>query len=116
MSARKEAHRFLLRLPPELHGRVAEAAHLYRRSMNSEIIARLEHSLSGIPVDDEVAPLEPAHFRYSETTFRKDLSNEEDELIRLYRRLSRTQRRALVELLGAPAGPRAAGRRTRKSA
>ena len=73
---------------------------MYRRSMNAEILARLEHSLNGIPADAEVSAVEPALFPYLETTFRRDLSDEETTLIRLFRRLSSRQRAALVDLLG----------------
>ena len=77
-----------------------EAAELYRRSINSEIVARLEQSLAGIPDDNTERQVEPPFFPQIETTFRRDLSDDEDRLIRLYRRLSKQQRRALIELLG----------------
>lgn len=92
-------HRFLLRLPPDLHGRVVEAATRYRRSLNAEIVARLEHSLGGIPQDAAEAKLEPALFPLLETTFRAELSEDENALIRLFRRLSARQRDALLNLL-----------------
>ena len=92
-------HKFVLRLPPQLHERVVEAAGRYRRSMNSEIVARLEHSLCGLPGDAIESELEPALFPYMETAFRHDLSDQEDALIRLFRRLSERQREALTELL-----------------
>lgn len=92
-------HRFLLRLPPDLHGRVVEAATRYRRSLNAEIVARLENSLGGIPQDAAEAKLEPALFPLLETTFRAELSEEENALIRLFRRLSARQRDALLNLL-----------------
>lgn len=94
-----QSYKFVLRLPDELRDRVAEAAGLYRRSINSEIVARLEQSLMGIPEDAAERPLEPPFFAQIETTFRRDLSNDEDCLIRLYRRLSSQQRRALINLL-----------------
>ena len=94
-----QSYKFVLRLPDELRERVSEAAGLYRRSINSEIVARLEQSLTGISEDDAERPLEPPFFREIETTFRRDLSDDEDRLIRLYRRLSSRQRRALIELL-----------------
>ena len=72
---------------------------MYRRSMNAEILARLEYSLNGIPADAEISAVEPAFFPYSETTFRGELSDEENTLIHLFRRLSSSQRAALVDLL-----------------
>ena len=73
---------------------------VYRRSMNAEILARLEYSLNGIPADADASAVEPALFPYLETTFRGELSDEENRLIRLFRRLSASQRAALVDLLG----------------
>ena len=96
-------HRFVLRLPPPLHRRVAEAAELYRRSINAEIVARLEYSLNGVPSDAEAA-VEPALFPYVERALRGELSEEENALIRAFRRLSETQRAGLVDLLGGRAG------------
>ena len=92
-------HRFVLRMPRDLHGRVLEAAARYRRSLNAEIVARLEHSLGGIPQEAVESKLEPALFPYVETTFRGDLTEQEDALVRLYRRLSASQRSALLKLL-----------------
>ena len=99
MDAAERPQRFVLRLPPALHRRVTEAAGMYRRSMNAEILARLEYSLNGIPADADISPVEPAFFPYIETTFRGQLSEEENTLIRLFRRLSSSQRTALVDLL-----------------
>ena len=92
-------HKFLVRLPVDLHERTAEAAERYRRSLNSEIVARLEQSLAGLPRDADESTVEPPLFAYIETTFRRDLSEEENALIRAFRRLSRRQRSALIALL-----------------
>lgn len=92
-------HKFLVRLPVDLHQRVSEAAERYRRSVNSEIVARLEQSLVGLPHDADESAVEPPFFPYIETTFRRDLSEQENALIRAFRRLSRRQRGALVALL-----------------
>ena len=95
----KRPHRFVLRLPPPLHQRIAEAAGLYRRSMNAEIVARLEYSLSGVHAEAENA-VTPALFPYIEMTFRGHLSEEENALIDRFRRLSESQRAGLIALLG----------------
>lgn len=92
-------HKVLVRLPVDLHQRVTEAAERYRRSVNSEIVARLEQSLAGLPHDADESAVEPPFFPYIETTFRRDLSEQENALIRAFRRLSRRQRGALVALL-----------------
>ena len=91
--------KFVLRLPEDLHRRIGEAAHRYRRSMNAEIVARLDQSLRGLPGDESESKVEPAFFPHIETTFRGDLSDEEDTMIRLYRRLSARQQEALRTLL-----------------
>ena len=94
-----KAKRFLVRLPEDLHRRVGEAAQRYRRSMNSEIVARLDRSLNGLPGAESESSVEPAFFPHIETTFRRDLSDQEDSVIRLFRRLSARQREALLTLL-----------------
>ena len=90
--------KFVVRLPISLHARIAETAHHYRRSMNSEIVARLERSLGGLP-DAEETEIEPPFFRHIEMTFRRDLTDQETDLVRLFRRLSQRQRDALTDLL-----------------
>lgn len=40
-------------LPDDLHDRLREAAARNRRSLNSEVIQRLEASLGGVPLDVE---------------------------------------------------------------
>jgi len=95
----KPQYKFVLRLPTELRDRIAQAANRYRRSMNSEIVARLEYSLSGIPTDANESQLEPALFPFLESSFRRDLTDEEDTLIRMFRRLSPRQHAALLDLL-----------------
>ncbi|MCY3819405.1 MAG: Arc family DNA-binding protein [Gammaproteobacteria bacterium] len=90
----------MVRLPISLHAQVAETAHRYRRSMNSEIVARLENSLDELPEPDETK-FEPPFFRHIETTLRRDLSRQETNLIRLFRRLSQRQRNAVTDLLSS---------------
>ena len=91
--------KFLLRLPTALHERIAEAACHYRRSMNAEIVARLEHSLAGIPASATESSVEPAFFTQIEAVFRSGLSTDENTLVRRYRRLSPRQKTALMDLL-----------------
>ena len=95
----RPSYKFVLRLPDDLRSRIVEASQRYRRSMNSEIVTRLEHSLNGLPGDASESGVEPALFPHIETTFRGNLSDEENQLIRLFRRLSTSQRAALLELL-----------------
>ena len=90
--------KFLVRLPHDLHERIAEASCRYRRSMNAEIVARLEHSLTGITGAAE-SSIEPAFFSHIEAVLRSGLSADEDVLVQRFRRLSPRQQTALVELL-----------------
>ena len=90
-------HQVLLRLPVELHARVVEAAHRYGRSANSEMVARLDHSLRG--VSEEESAIEPPLLPYIETTFRRDLSPQETQLLLRFRQLSCRQRQGLMDLL-----------------
>lgn len=93
-------YRLVLRLPEALRQRIVDASKRYRRSMNAEIVARLEHSLNGLPGDASEAGVEPAFFPQLERTFRRGLSEDEDALIALFRRLSADQQAALLKLLG----------------
>ena len=94
-----QPYKLVLRLPEELRVRVTEAAHRYRRSLNSEIVARLDQSLGGLPRNANESEVEPPFFAQIETALRHDLSDEEDALIRMFRRLSAEQRSALLNLL-----------------
>ena len=93
------SYRFVLRLPESLRARVVEASSRYRRSMNAEIVARLSHSLEGLPGWSTESGVAPAFFPQLERALRRDLSAEEDALIELFRSLSADQRAALVTLL-----------------
>ena len=46
MDPKEKPHKFVVRLPLRLRDQIADAATYYRRSMNSEIVARLEHTFS----------------------------------------------------------------------
>ena len=97
MAAQPKRHRVLLRLPLDLHAQVVEAARRHGRSANSEIVARLDHSLRG--VSRQESAIEPPLLPYVETTFRRDLSREETQLLLCFRRLSARQRQGLMDLL-----------------
>lgn len=96
---KKPSYRFLVRLPIELSSRLRESARYYHRSINSDIVARVEHSFKGLPPD--VVDAENTGMRLSEVenVLRNELSTEEDQLVRSFRRLSERQRRALLDLL-----------------
>ncbi len=97
MAAKPKRHQVLLRLPVELHARLVEAARRHGRSANSEIVARLDHSLRG--VSHGQAAVEPPLLPYVETTFRRDLTEQETQLLLRFRQLSSPQRQGLMDLL-----------------
>ncbi len=92
-------YKFVVRLPMPMRDRIAEAALHHRRSMNSEIVARLEQSFSGIPSDATEQQIEPPMQGTFDALFRRDLKQDERELLRTFRRLSQEKRRALLRLL-----------------
>lgn len=92
-------HKFVVRLPMPLRNRIDQAAKYYRRSMNSEIVARLEQSLQGIPSQaaaDQIAPLmhDAIH-----NVFATGLNDAEERLVRAYRRMPPEKQQSLLELL-----------------
>ncbi len=86
----RTADKFVVRLPDGMRDRIAEVARNHHRSMNSEIIARLEQSLL------QEGALE------GEVALRLDspeLSLHERELLQRFRQLSRRQQNALISLI-----------------
>jgi plasmid stability protein len=86
--------KFVVRLPLGMRRLIALAAAAHRRSMNSEIVAILEHSL-GNDAEDGDAGDEPAAGQVTAV-----LTPQEMELLRRLRHLTESQRRALLQLLG----------------
>jgi hypothetical protein len=91
--------RFVVRFPPWLRKRVEESAKFYRRSINSEIILRLDHSLNGLPNLSTEHAIEPPMFAAIERSLRSNLSDEEQSLVLAFRRLSAAKRKSLLDLL-----------------
>ncbi|MBC9251397.1 DNA-binding protein [Pseudomonas alcaligenes] len=86
----RTADKFVVRLPDGMRERIADVARNHHRSMNSEIIARLEQSLVQ---EDSLG---------DELDLRLDspeLSLHERELLQRFRQLSRRQQNALVALI-----------------
>ncbi len=86
----KNAEKFVVRLPQGMRARIAETARRYRRSMNSEIVTRLERSLDGSPASDGEGAMLPGT---------RSLSELEIRLVNLFRRLPDAKRAAILELL-----------------
>jgi len=86
----RTADKFVVRLPDGMRERIADVARNHHRSMNSEIIARLEQSMlqeSGLGDELNVSLDSP------------ELSLHERELLQRFRQLSRRQQNALVALI-----------------
>ena len=92
---KEKSYKFVLRLPTEMRGRIVEAAERYRRSINSEIVARLERSFSEHAASDVAPPLNQ-HLEYM---LRSRLDEDEQRLVMSFRNLERKKREALLNLL-----------------
>ncbi len=90
----RTADKFVVRLPQGMRDRIAEVAKQHHRSMNSEIIARLEHSLLDLPT----LPEQPTRQSLNEQSL-DGLTNTEQELLVRFREMSRRQQNALLALL-----------------
>jgi hypothetical protein len=86
----RTADKFVVRLPDGMRERIADVARNHHRSMNSEIIARLEQSMiQEGSLGDEV------NLRLDSP----ELSLHERELLQRFRQLTRRQQNALVALI-----------------
>lgn len=85
----READKFVVRFPEEMRERIAQVAREQHRSMNSEIIIRLDQSL----VKDGV--LGNAVMQLDET----ELSLQERALVKQFRELTPRQQNALISLI-----------------
>ena len=86
----RTADKFVVRLPDGMRERIADVARNHHRSMNSEIIARLEQSMlqeGALDVDLSLRHDSP------------EQSLHERELLQRFRQLSRRQQNALVALI-----------------
>src|SRR3546814_14313745 len=84
------ADKFVVRLPDGMRERIAEVARNRHRSMNSEIIARLEQSLlQEGALDDDL------NMRLDST----ELTLHERELLQRFRPLAHRQQNALIALI-----------------
>jgi len=92
----RTADKFVVRLPEGMRDRIAEVAKQHHRSMNSEIIARLEHSLLDLPT----LPDFPSRQTLSDQRV-EELNQPERELLLRFREMSRRQQNALIALLAA---------------
>lgn len=92
-------YKYLVRLPQRLREQLHESAAYYRRSLNSDIVARLQQSFSGLPGADQQDALAPPMHHQIHEVLHRGLSHEELLLIRRYRTLGTVKRSALMDLL-----------------
>ena len=99
MDSKEKPYRFVVRLSLQLRHQIGEAAQYHHRSKNSEIVARLEQSFSGLPSQDSAQQLAPAMHEELEYFFGRTLTSDEEQIVRGYRRLSLDKKAALLELI-----------------
>lgn len=95
----ERVYKYLVRLPLAMRDLLAESAQYHRRSINSEIVARLHLSFSGLPGVEERRALAPAMHEQFDRLLHRDLTEEEEQLIRRFRCLTGAKREALLDLL-----------------
>lgn len=96
---REPTDKFIVRLPKALRRQLWDISRLYRRSMNAEVVLRLEYTLNGIPDHAIEKAIEPAMFPQIERILRGDITKEEEHLVICFRRLSSVRQKALIELI-----------------
>ena len=94
---KEQPYKYMVRLPPAMRDQIRESARHYRRSMNSDIVARLQQTFSGLPEEAPGAGL--ILNEQIDDLFRRDLNEHEDALVRAYRRMSSHKQEALLKLL-----------------
>lgn len=95
--AKTAAEKFVVRLPSGMRQEIADVARRSRRSMNSEIIARLERSLAESDSIKTITehPLAPTPSLHLIT----DSSEAEQRLLKAFRKLSPSKREAMLQLV-----------------
>jgi len=107
VQTRQEVEKFVVRLPNGIRGMISEMSRINHRSMNSEIVARLEESLGLSAPVDGVSEAPPELYAVNGDHPRPDMqltdeqtaAQQEERLLERFRRLSGDRRRALLELL-----------------
>lgn len=91
------ADKFMVRFPGSMREQISRLANQNRRSMNSEIVARLENSLSREREDELQEADEPMQASDIQV-FKRELSPFEVRLVIFFRRLPGSKRKAMLEL------------------
>ena len=103
----RTADKFVVRLPDGMRQKIADVAKNYHRSMNSEIVSRLEQSLHTESlfgaVSQEGAIENTADSNEEQEKIPTDLNAVESAIIQRLRQLPAAKQKALLELLGETA-------------
>ena len=67
---KEQPYKYMVHLPPYMRDLIAESARRYRRSMNSDIVARLQHSFRGLSDESKELELAPSLHEKFESLFR----------------------------------------------
>lgn len=100
-SSSQAVDKFVVRLPRSLKAEITAFSRRYHRSMNSEIVVRLEESIATEEsktrgkVGDQINESSPVP---DQEIIKEKLSPFETRLIIFYRRLSESKRKALLSL------------------
>lgn len=96
----RNADKFVVRLPEGMRQRIAEVAKNYHRSMNSEIVSRLESSLrTEACIQHEFEESDSAEVVETGETINIDLTHQEFALIEKVRQLPTHKQQAILDLL-----------------
>jgi len=92
-------YKFVVRLTTRMRDQIALASKHYRRSMNSEIITRLDQSFGVLPSSEIEEAVQPAFHDRVETLFHTQLTEDEQCLVQSFRLLGEEKQVALLHLL-----------------
>jgi len=95
--SRQEVEKFVVRLPKGMRKKISEVSRLSHRSMNSEIIARLEQSFAQQDDTETPAPTAPV----LRAVGRSSGADRESALLAYFRTLSADKQTALLALLAS---------------
>lgn len=95
----KTADKFVVRLPKGMRKQIFEAARYHHRSMNSEIVARLEWTLSGESFPARHEAQQPDPEPDDDPPHIDSLTDLEMRLVAFFRQLPELKRRALIDML-----------------
>jgi hypothetical protein len=100
--AKPEVEKFVVRLPNGMRQEIADVARRSRRSMNAEIVTRLERSLlenDHVEIADKELPTTTQPLRVAADSSSQKNGEEEQRLLQAFRNLNIRKREAILQLL-----------------